>query len=315
MAHLVETMVSAQGKVPWHGLGTVIDDPGMYSAQALNLAGLDWTVEKMPADKFNEHGITFPKDMHFNVRKHDMSVLGVVGRNYQVLQNVDAFQWGDDLLDESGAHWITAGSLKHGRQVWMMAQLPDTINVGGMESEKVQPYFLISNSHDGSSAITVALTMVRVVCNNTLTLALNGSPRKYKVRHTMNATNGMSEVRKALDLSIGYMDEFSMAADRLLNTPVNYESFLNELVPVPDEDGRGRTVAMNTRFKLRNIYENTPDIQSVYGTAWGALQAAVEYNDHHIKGRGGNGAEKRFNRILGDQPNMSKKAFNILTTV
>lgn len=314
MAHLVETMVSAQGQVPWHGLGTVIEDPGMNSADALRLAELDWKVEKLPANEWSDDHVIFPDDMYFNVRDIDGSVLGVVGKNYSVLDNVDAFQFGDDLLDASGAHWITAGSLKHGRSVWMMAELPDDIIVGGMDSEKIKPYMLISNSHDGSSAITAALTMVRVVCNNTLTWGLKEAKRTFKVRHTRTAGARFAEVRRALDLSYNYMDEFNRQADRLLNTEYDVNEFINQLLPMPPVDSKQIVVTkmVNRRDQFRSVYYDTEDLDNIRGTAWGMLQATAALNDHHTKGRGDNQAEKRFNRIMGAQPNLTKKALQIL---
>ena len=326
MAHEVETMVSAEGKVPWHGLGTVIDDEAMTSREALTLGGLDWEVEKLPAfaqiQGTNDEGENITRyiageDMYLTTRMSDNRPLGMVGARYEVLQNKDAFLFGDDLIDDSGAHWITAGSLKRGRTVWMMMKMPETVQLTGYEDEAIQPYVLVTNSHDGSSSVTAAITPVRVVCNNTLTWALAGTPRQFKIRHTTKMMGRINEAKRVLGVTHNYMDALKKVGTDLLNakfSDAEFDKFLESLSPTEDKEKAALTRALDRQDEIKGIWKNKADLQNIRNTKWGALQAVVDYNDHHIDGRGDNKAETRFSRILTN-PNLTHQAFKVLTTV
>ena len=329
MAHELEIidgqaqMFSAGGVVPWHGLGTIIEDDAVRASEALTLAGLDWTVEKVPVAQEigvdEETGDTLydTVDGFYSVqRSSDLRSVGIVGERYVPLDNVDAFQFGDDLLDQhEGAHWITAGSLKDGKVVWMLAELPETINISGMEDEAIKQNILISNSHDGSTAVSASITPVRVVCNNTLTLALKGTPRTFKIRHTKNISGRINEAKRVLGIAEAYAERLQAVGTTLINSKFSdaeFEAFLESLVPTKGKDeGRSLTVATIKQEAIRGIYRTAPDLQNIKGTKWGSLQAVIDFNDHHIKGRGEGKAENRMNRIL-NQPNITHEAFNIL---
>ena len=163
MAHMIETMFSVREK-PWHGLGTIVME-APASAEALKLAGLDWEVVQEPVYTDNRELI---KGYKANVRSSDRRVLGVVSDRYKVVQNTDAFSFTDELLGK-GVKYETAGSLQEGKKVWLLARLPKEYVIAG---ERISPYLVFSNTHDGSGSVKVAVTPVRVVCNNTLNLAL-----------------------------------------------------------------------------------------------------------------------------------------------
>ena len=160
----VETMFSVR-ETPWHGLGRIIMD-APASREALELAGLNWQVESR--NIYSGTGAMIP-GYRANVRSTDDAVLGVVSDRYRIVQNEEAFQFTDDLLGE-GVTYETAGSLQGGKKVWMLARLPRKYLIAG---DQVVPYLVIFNSHDGSSGVKVAMTPIRVVCQNTLNLALN----------------------------------------------------------------------------------------------------------------------------------------------
>lgn len=162
MAAFVESMFSVREK-PWHGLGTIVKE-APDSGEALRLAGLDWEVVQSPI--FTNHGKV--EGYKANVRNTDGQVLGVVTDRYRVVQNTEAFAFTDALLGE-GVHYETAGSLMGGRKVWLLARLPREFIIAG---ERISPYLVFSNTHDGSGAVRVAVTPIRVCCNNTLNLAL-----------------------------------------------------------------------------------------------------------------------------------------------
>ena len=171
MSANVETMFSVR-ETPWHGLGRIVMD-APASREALELADLDWQVESR--NIYSGTGAMIP-GYRANVRSTDDAVLGVVSDRYRIVQNEEAFQFTDDLLGE-GVTYETAGSLQGGKKVWMLAKLPEKYIIAG---DEVTPYLVFFNSHDGSSGVKVAMTPVRVVCQNTLNLALGTAKRSEK---------------------------------------------------------------------------------------------------------------------------------------
>ena len=187
----VETMFSVR-ETPWHGLGRIIMD-APASREALELAGLDWQVDSR--NIYSGTGAMIP-GYRANVRSTDDAVLGVVSDRYRIVQNEEAFQFTDDLLGE-GVTYETAGSLQGGKKVWMLARLPRKYLIAG---DQVEPYLVIFNSHDGSSGVKVAMTPIRVVCQNTLNLALNTAKRSWTARHTENVLLRVQDARETLQL-------------------------------------------------------------------------------------------------------------------
>lgn len=198
MAAEVETMFYVR-QTPWHGLGVkVMEAP--TSKDALWLAGLDWNVVQEEIYTENANPVTGFKA---NVRDTDKKVLGVVTDRYKVVQNSEAFAFTDSLLGE-GVRYETAGSLQGGRKVWLLAHLPQEYIIAG---ERISPYLVFSNTHDGSGAVKVAVTPIRVVCNNTLNLALNTAKRSWSIIHTGNIIDKMEEAKNTLFMASDYMDE------------------------------------------------------------------------------------------------------------
>lgn len=185
MAANVETMFYVR-ETPWHGLGTrVMEAPG--SEDALELAGLNWKVRQEPI--YTDNNLLIP-GYKANVRDLDDKVLGVVTDRYKVVQNDEAFAFTDGLLGE-GVRYETAGALLDGRKVWILARMPREFIING---EQISPYLVFSNTHDGSGAIKVAVTPIRVVCNNTLNLALSTAKRSWSMVHTGDVgKNGRSK--------------------------------------------------------------------------------------------------------------------------
>lgn len=330
MAHELEikedgtaSMFSAGGKTPWHGLGIVIEEEAVKTQKALELAGLDWEVLLQPlaqevgTDDETGDKVYDPIGGFYSVqRSTDLRSLGVVKSRYVPLNNRDAFAFGDDLLDHSDAHWVAAGALRGGSQVWMLAKLPECTYIAGMEDEAIQPYVMISNSHDGSRAVEAVVTPVRVVCANTWTAALRGAKRTFKIRHTKNMSGRINEAKNALGITHAYMAELEALGTDLVNQPFSnaeFDKFLESLVPTVDLEKLALTKAQVKQEKIKSIWTNKPDLQNVKNTRWGALQAAIDYNDHHIESRGDNKDEKRMSRILMPmQPNIGHRALDLL---
>ena len=200
-------------QTPWHGLGAVLDQPPTTIADAIERSGLGWRVEREPiaidrGDVATVDDWWLPRCEEIpgwwaNVRQDTRQVLGIVGERYRIVQNIEAFQFVDQLIG-SAMHFETAGSLHGGRRVWVLAQLPEHIEVGG---DPVRPYVLLMNSHDGSTAVVAASTPIRVVCQNTLNWGLERARQKYSIRHTekirlSSRSGGDSSVRER-DLDAG----------------------------------------------------------------------------------------------------------------
>ena len=275
MSAEVETMFYLR-KEPWHGLGTqVMEAPN--SREALKLAGLDWKVVQEPL-------ITGAGDMvdgyKANVRNTDNQVLGVVGDRYRIVQNEEAFAFTDDLLGY-GVRYETAGSLQGGKKVWMLAHMPQEYIIAG---EHISPYLLFSNSHDGSGAVKVAITPIRVVCNNTLNLALNTAKRSWSAMHTGSVKSKMSEAKHTLGLAEEYMVEIGKEFEQLRKRKMSdreVREYIEMLLPV--DEGSSQKQIQNVRHLQEDMkmrYYDAPDLKDVGNNAYRFINAVSDFATH-----------------------------------
>ena len=274
MAANVESMFYVREK-PWHGLGTMVQE-APTSADALRLAGLDWTVNQKNIQVCG--GAKIP-NFKANVRSSDGAVLGVVTDRYQIVQNVDAFNFTDELIGGGDVRYETAGSLQNGRKVWLLAKMPERKIVG----DAVEPYLCFSNTHDGSGSIRVCMTPIRVVCNNTLNLALNTAQRQWSTKHVGNIDQKLQEARMSLALADSYMGELAEYADKLANKHVSdaeLEAILDEMFPVEEDDSeRKKNSAQKAKEEFMVCYVR-PDIAMFMNTAWGVVNAMSDMVSH-----------------------------------
>ena len=257
MAAEIETMFYTREK-PWHGLGVrVAEAPN--SADALQLAGLDWEVRKEPI--YSADGSCIP-GYKANIRDTDQKVLGVVTDRYKVIQNTEAFAFTDALLGE-GVRYETAGSLQGGR---------------------ISPYLVFSNTHDGSGSVKVAITPIRVVCNNTLNLALANAKRSFSMIHTGDIAEKMQEAKDTLFMANTYMEqlgrEFEMLRAKKLSD-ARVEEFIKELLPVGDASSvqQYRNVR-KLREGMRQRYFDAPDLKEVGKNAYRFVNAVSDFATH-----------------------------------
>lgn len=323
MAHDFESGFFGGNKEAWHGLGQVIPQEVVTTEEAIRYAGLDWDVIKVPV-MFDRGGGIYGPDLaqypgkFVTMRDVDGSPLGIVSDRYTTVQNSEAFAFGDDILDSGDAKWHTAGSLGGGKQVWMLAKMNEDLIPAGEESERIEQYMLVTSSHDGSMALTVAMTDVRVVCKNTQSLALATAKRKFAMKHTKKIEGRIQEARQALELAHLYGNQLKNTAEQMMNDPFSSNAFygmMKELIPIPTEQGRSRTIAQNKQQTLHYVYKASDNIDNVRDTKWGALQAVIEYSDHHTtsKDSGENSSdENRFRRIVGGA-DIIDMAYNYLT--
>lgn len=300
MAALVESMMYVREK-PWHGLGTEVQE-APTSGDALRLAGLDWTVEQKNIQLCGGAKVSGFKA---NVRSSDGAVLGVVSDRYRIVQNAKAFEFTDSIIG-GDVRYETAGSLNGGKKIWLLAKLPETEIAG----DKTEPYMCFTNTHDGSGAIRVCMTPIRVVCNNTLNLALDSAKRAWSVRHTGDLEFKMHEARVCLQMANAYMGELAKQADRMANTTVTRDQLnkiLDELFPVDDHStDREKQNVKKLRDEFMVCYF-APDILQFRGTAWGAVNAMSDMLTHNAPIRKTkNYRENNWGRIMDGHMMMDK---------
>lgn len=275
MAANVETMFSVREK-PWHGLGTIVRE-APTSADAIRLAGLDWTVVQEPIYvNFNK----LVEGYRANVRSTDRKVLGVVSDRYKVVQNVDAFSFTDELFGK-GVGYETAGSLQEGKKVWLLARLPKEYIIAG---EKISPYLVFSNTHDGSGSVKVAITPVRVVCNNTLNLALDTASRSFSMIHTGNIQDKIQEAKDTLFLAEKYMDCLGTEFEQLRRQKVTdkqVKEYIELLLPMektPTQIQSKNTIRL--REDMMRRYYDAPDLQKIGNNAYRFMNAVSDFATH-----------------------------------
>lgn len=275
MSANVETMFYVR-ETPWHGLGTkVMEAPD--SEGALIAAGLNWNVIQEPIFTGENEPI---RGYKANIRDSDRRVLGVVTDRYKVIQNHEAFAFTDELLGQ-GVRYETAGSLQDGKKVWLLAHMPHEYIISG---ERISPYLLFSNTHDGSGAIKVALTPIRVVCNNTLNLALSTAKRSWSMVHTGDIRSKMQEARDTLFMAERYMDELGkeFEALRLKKLPdQKVMEYIEVLLPV--EDGLTPQQIKNIerlREDMKIRYFDAPDLQDTGKNAYRFINAVSDFATH-----------------------------------
>lgn len=305
MAHELETLngetaFASLREPAWHQLGTVFNEE-VSTSEMLKLAKLnDWNVrlEEVPMPqgfssdrKYNYVTRTNPFDRSQN------DVLGIVGERYRILQNEELFDFGDALLD-GGGRWETAGSIKGGRQVFgSLALERETVLDPSGVSDKVNSYLLVNTSHDGSIAIQASVTPVRVVCANTLNLALGSGvgrnrsiKQSFKIRHTQTASGKIQAAREALGLANVYMDEFDKMAQEMIQREISNDKFqeiIRMAYPVPEADKKGALAKWNNKIEaIEEIYVGQFN-NTIAGTAWGALNAMTERIDWYRSARKG----------------------------
>jgi phage/plasmid-like protein (TIGR03299 family) len=323
MAHNLEMLPDGQTAFfaarehAWHQLGTVTQTC-LTSEEATKTAHLDWEVTKEPifAD-FNGSRLEIP-GKYATVRNAEFGVnsLGVVGDFYKIVQNLEAAQVLDAIVDESGAMFESAGSLRGGKKVFYTMRLPKDIMVGG--KDLVGQYLLLTNTHDGSEPLKMAVTPVRAVCQNTVTAALNSAVSTYFLRHTTNVTGRIQEAREALKISWRYTDEFAEVANGLYERSFSdeqFEAFLADLMPAPFGDDISPRVqeTYDERIATVKALWKAPTQANIANTAWAAFNTAVEYVDWFAPVKGKDADARRAERVInGDGNTVKNRALELL---
>ncbi len=325
MSDEIETMVHV-GAV-WHGLGVNVEEE-LTAADAHRLAGLDWICEKknmvVETDELELLSNTSRKvpvpGKSAVMRMSDHKVLGVVGSRYEVIQNAACFDFMDSLIGTHGAVYHTAGSLFGGRIVFMTVKLPTEMQIG---PDKVEQYLLLTNSHDGSGALHVRWTPVRVVCANTLNMALDANSKcKCSIRHTGNYEDKVREARQLLEMTELYFLNAAQNFTEMVN--VNFsdermEEYIELLYPATVTTKGDIKVSSRTtkiRETVLQLSHTGMGIAPIKNTKWGALNAVAEYIDHRatrrITGENDPQESRMHSVMIGAGAETKQKAYNIL---
>jgi phage/plasmid-like protein (TIGR03299 family) len=317
--------------------GRIIPGNVRTTQEAMQVAGLDWTVTQRPVyahmlamdDKGNlpeDHGdAEHIRAARFlaNVRDDNNEVLGVVGKNWRGPQNWEAFTFMDDLVDDGSAKWLGAGEIDGGRRIYGLTQFSREILVGGDEDERCIPLGFLSNGWDGGLSVTITVAPFRLACTNGMTIPLEGCLRQWKVQHRRNVKMNLDDARKTLQLTVGYMDLWEDMANSMISTRMDdgdFKRFVDTLVPLPkpgeagtDDKGykRSLTIATETRELISNTYKHDEDLANIRGTVWGAYNAVADYADWQAPQRGERKAEKALLRSVEDSP-LKNKAYAVL---
>lgn len=335
MAHGLETngqdaAIALRGEPAWHGLGTVFDiDANISTSEMLKLAKLaDWNVRLENLQFPNGYVSTEDKKYHMVLRNNPFTptqtdILSVVGDRYRVLQNEELFTYADDITS-GGAKWESAGSIKGGRVVFGSLAVPREFILDPQgANDKTVTYLLVHSSHDGSTSIQASITPVRVVCQNTLNMALQGRRQTFKIRHTSGVRGKVVEAREALKLTNAYMDDFSKLAKQLFEKEIDNKVFNDIIVglyPKPDvvlknnEKNASLTMWGNKIDKINDLYFNSPTNANIKGTLWGAFNALTERVDYYRQGRN-DSKEGILSAASGFEPSATAEKNRILDAV
>jgi phage/plasmid-like protein (TIGR03299 family) len=309
MAHEIESMAYF-GNRPWHGLGTALDEADLYDWPGASWkAGLDWEVELVPLVTADTQARVTHKAVR---RKTDSRVLGVVGPRYAPLQNKDAFSWFQPFLDAREAALHTAGSLRHGSRIWVLAKLNREPLVIA-EGDEVEKFILLSHGHDGSLAVRCGFTPVRVVCANTLAMAHGCDASKLiRVKHTKDVLENLANVREVMDLANQQFEATAEQYRRLARKSINQSDlrkYVRRVLKADDED--------QTSTRLRNIADlifglaetgRGNNLPSIRGTYWSAYNGVSEWLTHE-RGRSG---DNRLNSLwFGDGASLNRHALEV----
>jgi phage/plasmid-like protein (TIGR03299 family) len=311
MAHLVETMFSTQ-KTPWHGLGQILDKAPSVE-QAIKDAGLDWKVKLYDLQTVDgNHPVTHKAV----VRETDKSILGVVGSKWRPLQNDKAFQWFQPFVDAGEATLDTAGSLKGGRKVWVLAKL-DKKPFQVAKGDSIDKYLLLSNGHDGITSIRVGFTPIRVVCNNTLTWAINSENSSLiRLKHTSKANENLELLRDAVNMVDARFEASGELYRKLASRAINrgdlekyvHQVFFPQIVDLKEATERQASALAEMNQTIHRLFESGRgnDQEGVRGTYWALYNAANEYLNYEA----GKSQDTRVDNLwFGSGARQDKRAF------
>jgi phage/plasmid-like protein (TIGR03299 family) len=282
----------------WHGLGQIVEEYPT-SKEALQFAGLDYEVIKSPLftqnramTVGNEGELIAGMDIivpnyYATMRTDNNTVLGIVGRDYSIVQNRDAFSFFDAIVGGDGMQYETAGALGNGERIFITAKLPGYIKVG--QDDYIEKYLFLTTSHDGTGSITAAFTPIRIVCQNTLGAALRNSSNTIKIRHTANAEDRLKEAYKVMGISNKMADELDGIFNQWTKVRITDKEVM-KLIQQAMAPSKEVLKSLKTGEELSTVFKNICDNAFMYamasptqqtettkGTLFGAFNAITGY--------------------------------------
>jgi len=307
MAHQVETMAYA-GELPWHGLGVPVSND-LTPAQMMQKAGVDWKVEELPSF-VNLNGEQIATGQKALVRATDGRVLTNVGKDWNPVQNEQAFEFFSEYVFAGDMEMHTAGSLRDGQMVWALAKVKESFDLFG--GDQVESYLLFSNPHQYGKSIDVRFTPIRVVCNNTLSLSLSmQAERQVKVGHRVEFNPG--EVKEALGIASEKLATYREMAEYLGSKRFTMDKLIeyyNTVYPrhsdkrVKDKKLSAETLSRNAKACL-DVLETQPGAEFAEGSWWQAYNS-VTFNTDHVQGR--NADNRLYSSWFGSNQTRKKNA-------
>jgi len=287
----------SHGEKAWHGLGTIVEK-AMTSKEAIELGGLGYEVIKQQifADVDGIGKIAIPE--HFATIRKDTNVpLGVVGSRYTVVQNADSFVFFDAIVGQGQAIFETAGALGKGERIFVTAKMPNYIRIAGTD-DVTEVYVVLTNTHDGTGAVICGITPIRIVCQNTLRMALGSMVNKVSIRHTKSAEKNLAQAHQLLNITNKYTEEMNQMVNALSLKKVSdaqVKQLIEGLFPSTSEEVATRTE--NIRKEVLNSYQTGVGQEDILGTAWGVLNGITHYTSH-VKAY--KDADTKFDNLLLD---------------
>ena len=313
MAHQLESMAYAN-EVPWHGLGERVAD-SLTVEDMIKAAKIDWTVSSRPLIFKGSEGEDYAvEDQRAIVRDSDDKLLTIAGKNWKPTQNHESMGFFKDFVEAGDAKMETAGSLREGRMIWGLAKMDESFELPG--NDKTEGYLLVASPHEYGKPLQIKFTPVRVVCNNTITLALRSSQGTFKMNHTKKfGAFQMRKAKEALGIAHEMMDEYKENAEELVKMTMSKADVIEFLAPLfqPQSDSKDlmRDFAdlANPKFlRVMDVYEKAPGAS--VGNAWGVLNAVTYYTDHATKARTN---DNRLNNAwFGTNANLKQKTLDNL---
>jgi phage/plasmid-like protein (TIGR03299 family) len=317
--------MSTNRKHVWERIGQQVE--GATNAQeALATAHLSgWNVRKVNLTAFDgEKAIAVPNrfaTVFDSPVTNEVEYLGVVGGNYEPIQNEEHSALLNAIIDESGAQFETAGVLGGGRRVFITMKMPETMMVGGFDA--VNNYIVALNSHDGTTPFKFAVTPIRVACQNALAAAFKSATSTFSVRHTRGANGVIAEAREALELTFKYETEFEAMAESMIANTIAEDEFQKIVAGLFNVTGakteRQERIALDHVDNVISLFNSSDTMDGIRGTRWGAYQAVTEYTDHFMNVKNTRGEDYATLRALrAAEPNspvhkVKERAFELLS--
>lgn len=302
------------GETPWHKIGTHLSRPP-DTKTAIIKAGLDWKVEKISLYDKEQRPI---QNYYGIMRKDNKKVLGVVKKGYEPLQNIDAFQFFDPLINNKYIEYETAGSLEEGEVIWILARIKDN-PIAIKKADIVNKYLLLSNSHNGESAVSIKFTPIRVVCQNTLNIALSKG-QAMRIKHLTSMKNRLTEVQEHLNNIFQIYHDIEQKFHMMAETRMDSESvneYFNTVFPISEPVSNAskewvakREATLKVHNTLKQLYINGMGVKEydIAGTLWAAYNAVTQFIDHPQTYRFNE--SKLLKRIwFGEGESIKKKAY------